>query len=80
MKRAERAKSIRAELGGRPVMREPLPDRPKGMHQSTYDRLRQELLEIELTEDERIDDAFRNGELSVPAYFADMLRRYLRDS
>ncbi len=75
----ERAKAIRAELGGRPVLRDPLPDRPKGKHRTTYERLRQELLEIERAEDERIDEAFRNGELSVLDYFADKLRRDLRD-
>jgi hypothetical protein len=38
-----------------------------------------EELEIERAEDERIDEALRSGELSVLDYFADVLRRNLRD-
>jgi hypothetical protein len=81
VKRVERAKAIRTELGGRPVRHDPPPDRPKGMHRATYERLRQELLEIEQAEDERIDEAFRRGEgeLSVLDYFQDKIGRSLRD-
>ena len=42
----ERARAIRARLGQDPSERRPLA-RPKGMHWATYDRLRDELYEIE---------------------------------
>jgi hypothetical protein len=79
VQQAERAKAIRARLGGRLNLRDPLPERPKGMHRSTYERLRKELVEIERAEDERVDEAIRTGELSVLDYLADKLGRSLRD-
>jgi hypothetical protein len=35
-----RARKIRMQLGGGPSLFDPFPDKPRGMHWSTYDRLR----------------------------------------
>jgi len=36
----DRARKIRTQLGGGPSLVDPFPDKPRGMHWSTYDRLR----------------------------------------
>lgn len=54
VKQVERAKAIRRELGGRGVLSDPIPPRPKGMHRTTYDRLCAELKAIQAAEDERV--------------------------
>ena len=41
------AQNIRARLGGSLSIYTPLPPRPRGMHQRTYERLRTKALEIE---------------------------------
>ena len=35
------ARKIRIRLGGGPSLFDPFPDKPKGMHLATYDRLRE---------------------------------------
>ena len=63
VRRVERAKAIRAELGGSPVLGDPFPRRPKRMHRSRYARLREEALELERAENQRLADwyATRNA-------------------
>ena len=43
-----RLNKIRARLGGDPGVRSPLPERPKGMHDRTYKRLRSEMWNAEM--------------------------------
>jgi hypothetical protein len=42
-----RAQTIRERLGGSANMRKPFPEKPKGMHWKTYERLRWEYHEAE---------------------------------
>ena len=49
-----RANRIRRRLGGEPGTAAPFPERPKGMHQRTYDRLMAQVLEAEELADERL--------------------------
>jgi hypothetical protein len=69
-----RARAIRLELGGRPVVGAPFPAKPTRMHQKRYERLRSQVLEIEREEDERINRAITNGELSFTGEMARLLR------
>ena len=46
----EKADNIRRRLGGKPGLLNRFPDRPKGMHQKTYNKLWRELLRIEQAE------------------------------
>ena len=47
-----RANKVRTKLGGDPGMVSKFPDRPKGMHRNTYDRLRHTVFEAEMEADE----------------------------
>jgi hypothetical protein len=79
VKRIERARAIRKRLSGRSSLGGPLPDRPKGMHRATYEPLRQELLEIERSEDERIKDAVQQDATPLPQLLLDEFERRARD-
>ena len=48
------ANKICMQLGGEPGRASALPDRPKGMHERTYQRLRSEVLDAEMLMDERL--------------------------
>ena len=61
VRRVERAQAIRAELGGRAVLHGPFPPRPKGVHRRKYARLREEVVEIERAEIERIYEVIVSG-------------------
>src|SRR5919199_6204570 len=50
-----RANKIRMRLGGEPGMAARFPDRPRGMHLATYERLWREVFEVEMEADERMD-------------------------
>jgi hypothetical protein len=76
-RRVERAKAIRLQLGGRPVLGGRFPPRPKGMHHATYARLRDEVFGIERAEAERIIAAIHAGEISHGAALATVLREQL---
>ena len=47
-----RANKIRQRLGGEPGMAAPFPGKPKGMWRRTYDRLRKQAFEAEMTADQ----------------------------
>jgi hypothetical protein len=49
-----RANRIRRRLGGEPGTAAPFPERPKGMHHRTYDRLMDQIFEAEELADERL--------------------------
>src|SRR5215469_18165277 len=49
-----RVKSIRMRLGGDPGTALPFPERPKGMHHRTYERLRSEVMKTETLVDGRL--------------------------
>ena len=49
-----RANRIRKRLGGEPSTAAPFPERPKGMHHRTYDRLMAQIFEAEELADERL--------------------------
>ena len=49
-----RANSIRMRLGGEPGMLCPFPEKPKGMHWRTYERLRQRVRDAEMVAEERL--------------------------
>lgn len=49
-----RANNIRMRLGGNPGMASFFPERPKGMHRRTYDRLQFEVEKAEMLVDERL--------------------------
>jgi hypothetical protein len=49
-----RANNIRERLGGELGVASILPDRPKGMHQRNYQRLRSQILRAEMAADERL--------------------------
>jgi hypothetical protein len=79
VKRVERARAIRKRLSGLSSLGGPLPDRPKGMHRATYEPLRQELLEIERSEDERNKDAVQQDATPLPQLLLDEFERRARD-
>jgi hypothetical protein len=47
-----RANNIRMRLGGEPGIASPFPERPKGMHHRTYDRLRSAVWSYEIAAEE----------------------------
>jgi hypothetical protein len=49
-----RADNIRMRLGGKPGLAWPFPERPKGMHQRTYQRLYSEARQAEMLEVQRL--------------------------
>ena len=48
------ANKVRMRLGGEPVMTALFPDRPKGMHRQTYQRLQSAALNAEISAEERL--------------------------
>ncbi len=60
--RLERAKRLRASLGGEPVFGGPFPPRPKGMHRTTFLRIFGEILQIERAESARVEKVARDAE------------------
>ena len=75
VKKLRRANKIRVRLGGQTVFGDPLPPRPKGMHQLTYEKLCVELEELDRAEEERINEAIGTGELSLLDELAKILER-----
>ena len=49
-----KANKVRMRLGGEPGMFSPFPDKPKGMHWRTYQRLAQEVADTEAVADEHL--------------------------
>ena len=45
---ATKAAKLRAKIGGGPALLQPLPDRPKGMHTETYERISYRILVYEI--------------------------------
>ena len=45
---ATKAARLRARIGGPPALLQPLPERPKGMHRETYDRITYQILAYEI--------------------------------
>jgi hypothetical protein len=50
-----RANKIRYRLGGKARMAAPFPQKPKGMWQRTYERLREQAIEAEMIEEEAFE-------------------------
>jgi hypothetical protein len=50
-----RANTIRQRLGGDPGLAAPFPDKPKGMWRHTYERLQEQIFEIEMQAEEAIE-------------------------
>jgi hypothetical protein len=51
---SRRANNIRMRLGGEPGTAAPFPDRPKGMHYKTYERLKSAALSAEILAEEQL--------------------------
>ena len=51
---SRRANNIRMRLGGEPGTAAPFPDRPKGMHYKTYERLKSAALNAEILAEEQL--------------------------
>jgi hypothetical protein len=49
-----RANNVRKRLGGEPGLASVFPERPKGMHRRTYERLQSEMEKAEMLADERL--------------------------
>jgi len=56
-----RQEKIRMQLGGDPGVRSPFPDRPKGMHRKTYQRLRSKMWNAEMSAKAALGMRFRRA-------------------
>ena len=61
-----RANNMRARLGGDPSTASLLPRRPKGMHERTYQRLLSQILDAEMTAEERLTIFMSDSEDRTP--------------